>query len=82
MTLQERLDAYKAQFVAGAPPAAVALMRRATEELRQSAGMERVLKVGDPAPAFRLPDAEGKTVDAGELLADRPLVVSFYRGVW
>jgi len=42
----------------------------------------RVLKVGDPAPSFALPNAEGTTVRSADLLAKGPLVVKFYRGAW
>ncbi len=40
------------------------------------------LKVGEPMPAFVLPNAEGKLVASDELLARGPLVVSFFRGDW
>lgn len=87
MTLQARLDAFKADFVAGKPPynapAPVhAVMHRATAELIASGQAERALKAGDVAPAFELPDAEGNLVSSAELLARGPLVISFYRGVW
>ena len=39
-------------------------------------------KPGDPMPDFLLPSAEGHLVDARELLADGPLVVTFFRGGW
>lgn len=37
---------------------------------------------GAPAPAFSLPDQEGRTVTLAELEADGPAVVVFYRGHW
>jgi peroxiredoxin len=40
------------------------------------------LKVGQPAPSFLLPNAEGRLVGLDELLATGPLVVSFFRGGW
>src|SRR5258708_14013294 len=40
------------------------------------------LKVGDPMPAFVLPNAEGRLVFSDELLAHGPLVVNFFRGDW
>ncbi|WP_420232949.1 peroxiredoxin-like family protein [Pseudomonas sp. ABY48] len=87
MTLQAKLDAFKAEFVAGKPPynapAPVhALMHRATAELIASGQAERALKAGDVAPVFSLPDAQGNLVSSTELLARGALVVSFYRGVW
>ena len=87
MSLQEKLDAFKAEFESGGPPynvpqEAVAIMHRATEELRASGLADRALKVGDRAPDFVLPDYEGKPFDSQAARQTRPLVVSFYRGVW
>lgn len=87
MTLQDRLDAFKADFVAGkppynVPPAVIATMQRATDELIASGATQRALKAGDRAPQFVLPDPDGKPVSSAELLAKGPLVLSFYRGVW
>jgi hypothetical protein len=87
MTLQEKLDAFKAQFESGAPPynatpEVVEIMHRATNELRNSGILERVLKVGDRAPAFTLPNPQGEVFSSLSLLVKGPLVVDFYRGVW
>ena len=87
MTLQDRLDALKADFEAGRFPLVPAAqqietMRRATEELIASGQAERALKAGDKAPEFTLKDPDGKPVSSRELLGKGPLVVSFYRGVW
>lgn len=87
MSLQDKLDAFKADFKAGkapyfAPPEIHPVMERATAELVTSRQAERALKAGDKAPAFTLSDTEGNPVSSGELLANGPLVISFYRGVW
>jgi hypothetical protein len=87
MSLQEKLDAFKAQFESGGPPynvppEAVAVMHRATDELRSSGLADRALGVGDRAPDFVLPDYEGKLFDSRAARRTGPLVVSFYRGVW
>src|SRR5580704_10310942 len=87
MSLQAKLDAFKADFEAGKPPYSVPrsvidTMHRATEELIASGAATRALKAGDTAPLFVLKDPDGKPVPAAELLAQGPLVVSFYRGVW
>ena len=39
-------------------------------------------KPGDRMPSFLLPNAEGRLVESGELLARGPLVVTFFRGGW
>lgn len=82
MSLQEKLNAHKAKSAAGRPPEIAATLRRATEELRASGIMERVLKVGTRAPQFALPNAQGTVIRSAELLRNGPLVVSFYRGHW
>ncbi len=87
MTLQARLDAFRADFIAGKPPYNTPpeihpIMARATQELIASGQAERALKVGDKAPAFTLNDAEGNPVVSSDLLARGPLIITFYRGVW
>ncbi|MFA5970614.1 MAG: peroxiredoxin-like family protein [Sphingomonas sp.] len=87
MSLQAKLDAFKADFEAGNPPynapqSVIEVMRRATAELRDSGQAERALKVGDKAPAFALNDPDGNEVSSTDLLGKGPLIVSFYRGVW
>lgn len=87
MTLQARLDAFKASFESGGPPynaprSVIETMHRATAELKASGLAKRAKKVGDKAPAFALKDPEGNIVFSRDLLARGPLIVSFYRGVW
>ncbi|MBP1852868.1 peroxiredoxin-like family protein [Rhizobium halophytocola] len=87
MTLQSKLDAFKADFEAGKPPynvpySVIGTMRRATAELIASGAAHKALKAGDRLPEFTLFDPDGKTVSSADLLAHGPLVISFYRGVW
>jgi len=87
MALQDRLDAFKADFESGRfalKPTKEALetMHRATDQLIASAQAQRAKKAGDRAPEFVLADADGKPISSRELLAKGPLVISFYRGVW
>jgi hypothetical protein len=82
MTLQEKLDEQKRNFENSAPQEALDIMHRATEDLRCSGIMDRVLKAGDPAPDFALNDENGNAVGSADLLPQGPLVISFYRGVW
>ena len=87
MSLQARLDAFKADFETGKPPysvprSVIETMHRATNELVASGAAGRALKAGEKAPAFVLKDANGETVSLSKLLAEGPLIASFYRGVW
>jgi peroxiredoxin len=87
MSLQAKLDAFKADFEAGKPPYSVPrsvidTMHRATAELIESGAAQRAKKAGDAAPSFSLRDPEGNVVNSADLLRRGPLVLSFYRGVW
>lgn len=87
MSLQSKLDAFKADFEAGKPPynvprSVIETIHRATAALKASGMAEKALTVGDKAPAFTLKDPDGKLVSSADLLAKGPLVVSFYRGIW
>src|SRR5258708_23079506 len=87
MSLQDKLNAFKANFEAGGPPYnAPALihepMHRATAELIASGAVDKALKVGSTAPAFTLADAEGRRVSATDFLGEGPLVGTFFLRVW
>ncbi|TBV75853.1 peroxiredoxin-like family protein [Pseudoxanthomonas winnipegensis] len=87
MNLQDKLDAFKADFEAGKPPYSVPrsvidTMHKATAELIASGAAQRARKAGDRVPDFILNDPDGKLVSSKDLLQRGPLVISFYRGVW
>jgi len=82
MPLKQDLKALQTRLESGRPPEVVATMHRAVEELRAFGAPGRVLKVGDRAPHFVLPNAEERLVDSRTLLAKGPLIVTFYRGRW
>jgi hypothetical protein len=82
ISLKEDLKALQTRLEAGRPAEVVAAMHQAVAELRASDIARKVLKVGDPAPEFELPNATGVPVESGRLLAAGPLVVTFYRGRW
>lgn len=87
MSLQDRLNAFKADFEAGRLPfkptaQAIEIMHRATVALIASGQAQRARKVGEFAPEFTLNDPDGKPVSSRDLLRQGPLVISFYRGVW
>lgn len=87
MKLQDQLDAFKAAFEAGQLPFKLApsdheLLRQGIDELISTEMANNALSVGDRAPEFTLPDTQGNPVSSRQLLAQGPLVVSFYRGGW
>ena len=82
MSLTESLDSLRAGAAQRIPADALKVMHQATADLRSSGIVNQVLKVGDSAPPFALPDPDGTVVRSSELLEKGPLVVTFYRGFW
>lgn len=82
MSLKEKLDATRAASAARVPPEKRAIMHRATTDLRASGILKNVLAVGQPVPSFAALDHNSRLIASRDLLADGPLVVSFFRGSW
>lgn len=82
MLLQAKLDAFKETFKTQAPEAAFEAFERSTEDLIDSGQAENTIKAGERAPDFTLTDPEGNDVALKDLLAQGPVVLTFYRGVW
>ncbi|PYP87989.1 MAG: hypothetical protein DMF61_07765 [Blastocatellia bacterium AA13] len=59
---------------------AILLLLAASAALPQ--GARAYLKIGDKAPAFALPNGDGKLISLTETLTHGPLVLIFYRGYW
>lgn len=55
---------------------------RNAEDPAPSGPAERALSVGERAPRFALPSATGNEVTLTGLLAEGPVVLTFYRGAW
>ena len=82
MTFQERLVNLKQKIESGLPTQAKTIMHDATKALEETGIEKTILKVGDTAPEFSLPDQNGNLVHSTALLKKGPLVITFYRGVW
>ena len=82
MTLKERLDTQRAAGAARLPPAIAAIMKRATDDLRLSGILQKVVGTGQRMPSFAAVSHDGRHVSSADLLARGPLVVSFFRGAW
>jgi hypothetical protein len=82
MALEDTLRGIREASAKRVPPDKAEIMHRATEDLRASGIMERVIKVGDKLPPFALPNAYGQDVRSADLLAKGPLVLTFFRGAW
>jgi hypothetical protein len=82
MSLADKLSAMRTASAGRIPPDKQAIMHRATEDLRNSGILERIVAVGSRAPAFELANHDGSPIASSELLARGPLVLSFFRGSW
>ena len=82
MSLQAKLDTIRAAAKTRIPPEAQAIMQRSVDDLRASGIMDRIARVGQPAPDFTLPSAAGASVSLADLRVRGPVVLSFYRGRW
>ena len=80
-TLKEQTDAKVAAGRKGNPE----FMKGVDEEIAKAKAFQQgsnALEVGQKAPDFKLPSADGKSVSLAELLEKGPVVVTFYRGSW
>jgi hypothetical protein len=82
MSLEDTLSATRALFEKKVPADRRAIMHRATEDLRRSGMLDRIVKVGARMPSFSLENHDGRLVSSDDLLAGGPLVLSFFRGSW
>jgi hypothetical protein len=80
--LQDKIKEFQETVLSTFPQDIVATFREKTQELVASGIAERSLKEGDKAPDFALPNVKGETVTLSKLLAQGPVAVAFYRGVW
>ena len=81
MTLQDELDALRANVKEEAPDLA-AKFDADTEQLIRNGVGGKAPKTGDTAPDFELPDQLGQNIRSIDLRQNGPLVISFYRGSW
>lgn len=80
MTLQEKLDGFRASFETDQD-----LKTNLDHEalrVKNSGVEEQALKAGQRAPDFELPDMAGNMVTLAQLRAEGPLALVFYRGHW
>jgi hypothetical protein len=82
MSLEEKLAAVREAAAKRIPPDRLAIMLDATERLRQSGALDRVIKPGAKAPEFTLNDQKGAAVTLSALLTAGPVLMSVFRGFW
>ena len=83
MTLQTELDGFRAAWEARVGDSIAKLIGGDIEDLRGSGILEHAAKAGDRFPATdNLVDSRNRAFDLGALVADKPVIVAFYRGGW
>jgi hypothetical protein len=82
MSLEEKLATMREASAKRLKPELQAIMHSATERLRGSGILDRVIKPGAKAPDFVLNDQSGQSVALAALLASGPVVLSVFRGFW
>ncbi len=82
MSLEEKLAAIREGAAKRIPADRLAIMHRATEDLRASGILDRVIKPGAQAPDFALHDQYDNAVRLSAVLASGPVLMSVFRGFW
>lgn len=82
MSLSTDLQAQQKQFLSQVSHETQAMMTQATVDLANSGILDQSLKIGDTIPEFTLPNAAGQVISSQDLLAQGPIVITFYRGGW
>jgi len=81
-SLNQQLTELGQELQSKLPSEVVNIMTREAENLARQNMTQHSVRVGDTIPLFTLPNATGKQVSIARLLAQGPLVISFYRGAW
>ncbi|MCJ1320465.1 hypothetical protein MMC15_005804 [Xylographa vitiligo] len=82
MPLNSELSAVFDHFQKVAPPPVFEAIRTANSNFHASFRPASTIQVGDTLPEFHLSNALGQQVHSADLLAQGPLLISFYRGEW
>lgn len=82
MSLSEKLTQIRDGAAKMIPPEKFATMKQATDTLRASGILERVIKVGDRLPPFALSNMRGEKVESQNLLERGAVVLTVFRGHW
>ena len=82
MNLKLELAKVDEDFIKKAPKDIIDLFRRQAKKLAYREIEKNALKVGDKLPNFELKNVIGEKIQAYDLLANGPLVITFYRGEW
>lgn len=80
--LTEQLQAKREASAAQSAPDKKKVFAKGIQDVKDSGIEKRATTVGDKAPNFKLPNANGESVALSELLQAGPVVLTWYRGGW
>ena len=81
-TLKEKLEEHKKVFLTKVNDEILSIVGAAGSALAATVPNRKTPAVGDKLPPFSLIGASGSTVTSDQLLANGPLVTTFFRGMW
>jgi peroxiredoxin len=82
MSFKSQIASLRGKVERELPGGSFDLLQAEAANLRASGNWRKARKAGEAAPDVQLPDRTGGIVRLGDLLADGPVVVCFYRGDW
>ncbi|KAJ5444860.1 uncharacterized protein N7458_008732 [Penicillium daleae] len=82
MSLNTELAGVRDNFYANAPQSITDPIKESLENLKAAYDPRTAIQVGAALPDFTLTDALGKAVSSKTLLANGPILITFYRGEW
>ena len=82
MKLNEKLQLIQKEMAQNIPVDILNAFGQSLQEMIEQNLEDRALKVGDIAPDFTLPDAEGLPVSLYDTLQHNAVIISFFRGNW
>jgi hypothetical protein len=81
-SLQAKMDEKRNATMAKVPKEVGQTMMAVTKDLAESDILDNVIKKGDIAPDFTLPNTKGEMITLSDCLKRGPVVISYFRGGW
>ena len=82
MSLEKALESIRAASAKKMPEGIRTTLQKATDELRASGILKKVVKAGQALPNFTLQNQNNKPVSSASLLEKSSLILTVFRGHW
>lgn len=80
--LKEKLQEIMAASAGKLSDDAKAIVMKSTQAVADSISGRKIPNVNDAMPQFALPDSKGKICNSNDLVSDKQLILTFFRGSW